>query len=281
MRVYVVVVSYEPMTTNLLMQCFDMLQAYFWTRDAPRYDPLKVYVNDEGLVRFATEPYSDSVDTLQSRIGLLLHDQMRACLRRAFLGRMMHLTNYSVNKQLAAKSCGNSADSQAWAEGAQPLFKTWMGRAQRTPTICQLAKLSHGRTRRTQPLMKPASQRLQNGCLLRNKCERTADIHKAVFHVSYRVASWRALVVLTVLVHAPCNRELKRCPHHLALPDAACTVYLHEEWRHKLRNRLTPNPRGLLVSWYPALSWPILYPVNACKCKCSLDVVPLRAKLAG
>jgi len=43
------------------------------------YDPLKVYVNDEGLVRFATEQYSDSVDTLQSR--------------------MMHLTNYSVNKQ--------------------------------------------------------------------------------------------------------------------------------------------------------------------------------------
>ena len=43
------------------------------------YDPLKIYVNDEGLVRFATELYSDSVDTLQSR--------------------MMHLTNYSVNKQ--------------------------------------------------------------------------------------------------------------------------------------------------------------------------------------
>ena len=34
---------------------------------APRYDPLKVYVNDEGLVRFATEQYSDSVETLQSR----------------------------------------------------------------------------------------------------------------------------------------------------------------------------------------------------------------------
>ncbi|CAE7390371.1 Ttll4 [Symbiodinium natans] len=44
-----------------------------------QYDPLKVYVNDEGLVRFATEQYSESVDTLQSR--------------------MMHLTNYSVNKQ--------------------------------------------------------------------------------------------------------------------------------------------------------------------------------------
>ncbi|CAK9097417.1 unnamed protein product [Durusdinium trenchii] len=43
------------------------------------YDPLKVFINDEGLVRFATELYSDAVETLQSR--------------------MMHLTNYSVNKQ--------------------------------------------------------------------------------------------------------------------------------------------------------------------------------------
>eukprot|EP00933_Yihiella_yeosuensis_P008631 TRINITY_DN114195_c0_g1_i1.p1 TRINITY_DN114195_c0_g1~~TRINITY_DN114195_c0_g1_i1.p1 ORF type:complete len:376 (+),score=92.17 TRINITY_DN114195_c0_g1_i1:30-1130(+) len=43
------------------------------------YDPLKVYINEEGLVRFATEAFSDSVDTLASR--------------------MMHLTNYSVNKQ--------------------------------------------------------------------------------------------------------------------------------------------------------------------------------------
>eukprot|EP00931_Biecheleriopsis_adriatica_P089693 TRINITY_DN63782_c0_g1_i1.p1 TRINITY_DN63782_c0_g1~~TRINITY_DN63782_c0_g1_i1.p1 ORF type:complete len:663 (-),score=155.24 TRINITY_DN63782_c0_g1_i1:50-2038(-) len=46
------------------------------------YDPLKIYINDEGLVRFATEKYSDSVDTLQSR--------------------MMHLTNYSVNKSSPA-----------------------------------------------------------------------------------------------------------------------------------------------------------------------------------
>uniref|UniRef100_A0A7S2J0F0 Tubulin--tyrosine ligase-like protein 5 n=2 Tax=Zooxanthella nutricula TaxID=1333877 RepID=A0A7S2J0F0_9DINO len=42
------------------------------------YDPLKVYINDEGLVRLATEKYSPSVDTLESRT--------------------MHLTNYSVNK---------------------------------------------------------------------------------------------------------------------------------------------------------------------------------------
>ena len=32
-----------------------------------RYDPLKIYVNFEGLVRFATELYSESVETLQSR----------------------------------------------------------------------------------------------------------------------------------------------------------------------------------------------------------------------
>lgn len=42
------------------------------------YDPLKVYINDEGLVRLATEKYSSSPDTLESRT--------------------MHLTNYSVNK---------------------------------------------------------------------------------------------------------------------------------------------------------------------------------------
>lgn len=46
------------------------------------YDPLKIYIYDEGLVRFATEQYSECVDTLQSR--------------------MMHLTNYSVNKSSPA-----------------------------------------------------------------------------------------------------------------------------------------------------------------------------------
>lgn len=51
LRVYVVVVSYEP---------------------------LKVYLNDEGLVRMATEKYTASADTLDVRT--------------------MHLTNYSVNK---------------------------------------------------------------------------------------------------------------------------------------------------------------------------------------
>jgi len=42
------------------------------------FDPLKIYVNDEGLVRLATEKYSLSAETLGKRT--------------------MHLTNYSVNK---------------------------------------------------------------------------------------------------------------------------------------------------------------------------------------
>ncbi|CAJ1335327.1 unnamed protein product [Effrenium voratum] len=75
------------------------------------YDPLKVYVNDEGLVRFATEPYSDSVDTLQSR--------------------MMHLTNYSVNKQSPAfvqNLDGQGAEDKEDAaidEAGQPKASKW------------------------------------------------------------------------------------------------------------------------------------------------------------
>jgi len=42
------------------------------------YEPLKVYINEEGLVRLATEKFSASADTLDCRT--------------------MHLTNYSVNK---------------------------------------------------------------------------------------------------------------------------------------------------------------------------------------
>lgn len=43
------------------------------------YDPLKVFIFDEGLVRLATQKYSTDPSTLESRT--------------------MHLTNYSVNKQ--------------------------------------------------------------------------------------------------------------------------------------------------------------------------------------
>jgi len=46
------------------------------------YDPLKVYINTEGLVRLATTPYSCSSDSLGERT--------------------MHLTNYSVNKHSEA-----------------------------------------------------------------------------------------------------------------------------------------------------------------------------------
>lgn len=46
------------------------------------YNPLKVYINDEGLVRLATEKFSTDPSTLGSRT--------------------MHLTNYSVNKLCSA-----------------------------------------------------------------------------------------------------------------------------------------------------------------------------------
>ncbi len=43
------------------------------------YDPLKVYLFREGLVRFATEKYTTNVQSLKKRF--------------------IHLTNYSVNKK--------------------------------------------------------------------------------------------------------------------------------------------------------------------------------------
>ena len=54
------------------------------------YDPLKVYMFREGLVRFATQKYSQSKETLDQRY--------------------MHLTNYSVNKRSQSY---NKADSQS------------------------------------------------------------------------------------------------------------------------------------------------------------------------
>lgn len=54
------------------------------------YDPLKVYINDEGLVRLATERYSAKFDTLENRT--------------------MHLTNYSINK--ASPSFVQNRDGQ-------------------------------------------------------------------------------------------------------------------------------------------------------------------------
>ena len=43
------------------------------------FDPLKIYIHSEGLVRLATEPYSPKTKTLRRR--------------------NMHLTNYSVNRK--------------------------------------------------------------------------------------------------------------------------------------------------------------------------------------
>lgn len=43
------------------------------------YDPIKVYLFKEGLVRFATEKYTTNISSLKKRF--------------------IHLTNYSVNKK--------------------------------------------------------------------------------------------------------------------------------------------------------------------------------------
>jgi len=67
------------------------------------YDPLKVYINDEGLVRLATQKYSSDPSTLESRT--------------------MHLTNYSVNKLSPAfvqnKDGRDSARKQEGEEGEE------------------------------------------------------------------------------------------------------------------------------------------------------------------
>ncbi|GMT19416.1 hypothetical protein PFISCL1PPCAC_10713 [Pristionchus fissidentatus] len=63
---------YRPMTINGTK--FDLrLYAY-----VPCLDPLRVYLYEEGLVRFATAPYSNSMSTISNKY--------------------MHLTNYSINK---------------------------------------------------------------------------------------------------------------------------------------------------------------------------------------
>lgn len=61
------------------------------------YDPLKVYINDEGLTRLATERYSSAPETLQSRT--------------------MHLTNYSVNKTSPAFVQNRDAAERGEEEG--------------------------------------------------------------------------------------------------------------------------------------------------------------------
>lgn len=71
------------------------------------FDPLKVYLNEEGLVRLATERYSCSRDTLNHRT--------------------MHLTNYSVNKH--AKGYAKNLD------GLSPERSTRQGAAD-APVVC-------------------------------------------------------------------------------------------------------------------------------------------------
>jgi tubulin polyglutamylase TTLL4 len=72
------------------------------------YDPLRVYLNDEGLVRFATEPFSTNLDSLRCRT--------------------MHLTNYSVNKLSSAyvhnfDGRPDSAGNMPCADAAQAVEK--------------------------------------------------------------------------------------------------------------------------------------------------------------
>eukprot|EP00906_Rhabdomonas_costata_P035421 RCo049757 len=55
------------------------------------FDPLRIYIHEEGLVRFATEPYSRSTGQLGNRF--------------------MHLTNFSVNKKSARFAANTNADA--------------------------------------------------------------------------------------------------------------------------------------------------------------------------
>ncbi|RLN48390.1 hypothetical protein BBJ29_004403 [Phytophthora kernoviae] len=57
------------------------------------YDPLRIYLFHDGLVRFCTEKYSTSKSALQNPFS--------------------HLTNYSINKKNAAAFQQNQDDAQA------------------------------------------------------------------------------------------------------------------------------------------------------------------------
>jgi tubulin polyglutamylase TTLL4 len=72
------------------------------------YDPLKIYLFKDGLVRLATVPYSTSNSTLKQRF--------------------IHLTNYSVNKKAEqyvknlntdAIACKTGGDSKQAAEAVE------------------------------------------------------------------------------------------------------------------------------------------------------------------
>lgn len=61
------------------------------------YCPLKVYIYNDGLVRFATEPYTNDVKTINQRF--------------------VHLTNFSINKKNTAKFVSNDDLSDQDDEG--------------------------------------------------------------------------------------------------------------------------------------------------------------------
>ena len=73
------------------------------------FNPLRIYMHDEGLTRFATEPYDPSPEH--------------------FDNRFMHLTNYSVNKHNTKFKFNEGTDAEdkgsKWTLGA---FRKWMER---------------------------------------------------------------------------------------------------------------------------------------------------------
>ena len=69
-----------------------------------RYDPLRVYICRDGLVRFATQKYSNK--------------------RKTSSNRYMHLTNYSINKKSADFVENAEADTcQGHKWGLQALWR--------------------------------------------------------------------------------------------------------------------------------------------------------------
>jgi tubulin polyglutamylase TTLL4 len=64
--------------------------------------PLKVYIYNDGLVRFATEPYSIDLKTINQKF--------------------VHLTNFSINKKNTAKFVKNN-DSES--EDAEAESSKW------------------------------------------------------------------------------------------------------------------------------------------------------------
>lgn len=62
------------------------------------YCPLKVYLYNDGLVRFATEPYSTDPKTMNQKF--------------------VHLTNFSINKKNTNKFVKNEDNSDSEEDGA-------------------------------------------------------------------------------------------------------------------------------------------------------------------